>query len=408
MQLRKQIVWSAIIAVGFLIISYCVTNLHFSISGEKALLYRFELVRNYLWPKDNNVPDSILLVDVSYDKVPVETTDEYGLPVGHIQVTDRAKLLQLLQELKRRNDYKYILLDVFFGQNTVTSQDSALYATICSMPRIVIPSHLGEELADSALYEKAGLADYTITYKESGFLKYPYLTGSKTSLPLRMYEEMTGRSIHQHGFLYTDGWKVVRQSVVLTFDVNATKPYNEKGEKAWYYLGADLIGNNEVEGILYNMPELIKDKYIVIGSLQGDDNHSTYVGVVSGTLINMNAYLSLLHGHHVVSISLTVILFVAFFVLTYLTLTRQNLRQLTDSITEKRNKHFRLYLRLLSILCTWIGYSLFLTLLCISTYLLLGEIYDIFITSTLFYLLHLAVKYTDNFTKLSKVWKKRK
>ena len=50
-----------------------------------------------------------MFVNVAYDKEFVEATDEYGLPVGQTQITDRQKLLQLLQELKRRNDYKYIL-----------------------------------------------------------------------------------------------------------------------------------------------------------------------------------------------------------------------------------------------------------------------------------------------------------
>lgn len=402
---RKQIMWSAIIAMGFLLISYCVTNLHYPISGEKAVLYQFEIIRKYFFPPDNSIPDSLLIIDVSYDKASVDATDEYGIPIGHMQITDREKLLQLLQELKRRNDYKYILLDIFFGQNTPTSSDSVLFATICSMPRIVIPCHSDEQLANPKLYEKAGLADYMTTYKEIGFVKYPYLTDSVASLPLRIYEDITNRTIDHHWFIFTDGWRIVRKSVVLAFDVNATSPYNEKGEKNWYNLGADILGDEEGNGLLYELPDLTKDKYIAIGSLQGDDIHNTYIGKVSGLIINVNAFLALLHGHHVVSFLLSVILFIAFFILTYLTLTQQNLTEVAHHIGTKK---YQRYLILLSALCTWIGYSLFLTILCISTYLLLGEIYDIFITSTFFYLLHLAVKHKDKPQKLLRLWKKRK
>ena len=178
MRKRKQVIWSAVIAVGFLIISYCITNLHIPISGEKAVLYKFEMYRNYLFPRSCSVPDSLLFVNVAYDKEFVEATDEYGLPVGQTQITDRQKLLQLLQELKRRNDYKYILMDIFFDEETHTSADSVLFATICSMPRIVIPRHRDGKLANEALYAKAGMADYTTTYKEAGFVKYPYLIDS--------------------------------------------------------------------------------------------------------------------------------------------------------------------------------------------------------------------------------------
>lgn len=405
MQARKQIVWSAVIAVGFLIISYCVTNLQFPISGEKAVLYKFEMIRNYLFPPDRSVPNDLLIINVSYDKAFVEATDEFGIPIGHTQITDRQKLQQFLQELKRRNDYKCIMLDVFFGQNTPTPSDSALYATICSMPRIAIPCHSDEQLAIPELKSKAGLADYMTTYKEVGFVKYPYLTDSIASLPLRMYEDVTGRSIKRHWFLYTDGWKVVRKSVVLAFDVNVISPYNKTGEKNWYNLGADILGDKGGNGLLYELPELTKDKFIVIGALQGEDIHATYAGKISGLIINTNAFLSLLNGHHVVSLSLSIILFIAFFILSYLTLTQQNLKEVAQKIGTK--KHQR-YLLLLSGLCTWIGYSLFLTILCISTYLLLGEIYDIFITSTLFYFLHLAIKHKDKPQKLSRLWIKRK
>ena len=407
MRKQRKVIWSVVIAIGFLFFSYCITNLDFPISGEKALLYRFEMVRNYLFPRGNTVNDSILLIDVSFDKIPVKTTDEYGLTIGDIQITDRKKLLDLLQELKKRDDYKYILLDAFFGQKGKTPHDSALYATICSMKRIVIPCHADEALADSSLMKKAGWADYTSTYNVSGFSKYSYMSDKGMSLPLRMYKDITGRTIRRHGLLYTDGWWLVSKSIVLTFDVNANSAYNEKGEKVWYYLGADILGNEEERGLLYEIPELTKDKYIVIGAMQGDDSHSTYIGSVSGAIINLNAYFSLLDKHHVVSITLAVILFCAFFFLAYLTISRQDLRGLTESITQKQSYRLRTRLIAMSALCSWIGYSLFLSILCILTYVFLGEVYEIFVTSTMFYFLSLTVKYTDNFKRLSKIWKRK-
>ncbi len=404
MKNKTKIIWSAVIAFGFLLFSYWVTNLHFPISGERAVLYRFELIRNYLWSKEQTLPDSVLLIDVSFDKTFVTAYDEYGLPIGQTPITDRQKLLQLLQELKARDDYRYILLDVFFGQNSETPQDSALFETIKSMKRIVIPCHRDEPLADSGLYNKAGLAQYTTTFNEVGFVKYPYIMDTIPSMPLKMYQDMTGRSVRKHWFFYTDGWKLVRKSIVLTYDVNVSEPYDDSRQKNWYYLGADVLGDESQQGILWIMPELTKNKYIVIGALQGDDVHSTYVGDVAGPIINYNAFLSLFKGHHAVSLTLLIILFFAFFVLAYMTLTRQSLQELSTGIISKKPKRFVLFL---SMLCTWIGYSMFLLILCLSTYLVLGEVYDIFITSTLFYLLHLAVKYTDNFKRISKSWQKK-
>ena len=404
---HKKILWSVVIATGFLFLSYFISNLNFPISGEKAILYRFELIKNYFFPQESTENDSILLIDVSYDKTPVKVTDEYDMPMGEIQITDRQKLLQLLQELKRKNDYKYILLDVFFGQKGRTPQDSALFATICSMPRIAIPCHSDEALADSSLTEKAGFADYTTTFKESGFVKYPYMSDSGKSLSLKMYEDITGRTIDKHWLIYTDGYRLVRKSIVLTFDVNVTAPYDENGDKVLYYLGADILGNDENRGLLYEFPELTKNKYIAIGAFNGDDNHSTYVGNVCGTLINLNAYFSLLHNNHVVSPWLAIILYFAFFILAYLTLTRQNLREFANNLTQKQKGHLKAKLVALSALCSWLGYSFFLTILCILTYMLLGEVYEVIITSTLFYLLALSIKFSDKIKKISKLWKRK-
>lgn len=406
MHKQKNVIWSIVIAIGFLFFSYYITNLNFPISGEKSLLYRFELIRNYLFPKENTVSDSILLIDVSYDKTPVKAIDEYGLPIGDIQITDRQKLLKLLQELKKRDDYKFILLDVFFGQKGETPQDSALFATITSMPRIVIPCHSDEALADTSLKEKAGLADYMTTFKEGGFVKYPFMSEDGMSLPLKMYNEITGRTIRKHWIFYTDGWLLTRKSLVLTFDIYTNSPYNGEGEKVLYFLGADILGNEGEKGIMYEVQEMTKDKYIAIGAFQGEDNHSTYIGPVSGTLINLNAYFSLLHNHHVVSGTLAIVMFCAFFVLAYLTLTRQDLRGFAETVTQQKSHLWRSRMIALSALCSWIGYSLFLSMLCILTYTFLGEVYEIFITSTMFYLLSLAVKHADKIKKLTKIWKR--
>ena len=139
-----------------------------------------------------------------------------------------------------------------------------------------------------------------------------------------------------------------------------------------------------------------KDKYIVVGALNGDDTHATFAGQMSGAVVNFNAFISLLNRHHIVSVTLLCILFVTFFFLSYLALSRKHLQDLLEGwTTTTKNKWQHRGLKALKMLSSWVGLSLFLTLLCIITYLLLGEAYDIFITSTLFYLLQKAVVLYD-------------
>lgn len=415
MSQRARIVLSVFLSIGFLLFSYWVTNLRFPVSGEKTLLAKLELLHDYFWPRENEVIDSVFFVNVTYDKELRPVREEYDVPAGRTQITDRHKLLRLLRYLKEKDDYKYILLDVFFGDDVHTEWDEALYATIDSMQRIVIPYHNDEEIADRRLLKKAGLADYFTTFLESDFVKYPYLCDTSKSIPVKMYEDITGRSIKKHGIFYTDGWRLVRSSIVLTFDLQANKTYADNGEKIWYNLGMDLLGDsiqewNEVgDSLLYKQPEMTHGKYIVIGSFKGDDMHATFLGEMAGAAINFNAFISLLNGHHIISATLAIVLLFAFFLLSYLTLSRKQLKELLGELAEvSQNRLPRVCLKVLILMCSWIGYSSFLTILCITTYVTLGEIYDIFITSTLFYLFNISITLSDKIHKYFILWKSKK
>lgn len=399
MSRRARIISSLFISIGFLLFSYWVTNLHLPISGEKILLTKLEVLHDYLWPRDNKIIDSVLFVNVTYDKElrPVYDKSPDGIdiaPAGRIPITDRHKLLKLLQYLQEKDDYKYILLDVFFGDDVKTEWDEALFSTIISMPRIVIPYHKDATIADERLIQKAGLADYLTTFLESDFVKFPYLCDTEQSIPVKMYEEITGRKIKKHGFFYTDGLYLVRSSIILTFDLLANETYVSDGVndvKVWNNLGMDLLDDTIPEmdaigdNLLYTIPEMTQNKYIVIGSFQGDDMHKTFLGEQSGAVIIFNAFISLLHRHHIVSIFLIIILFVTFFVLSYLTLSKMQLKdKLGELAKSSQNKMLRRCLKVLSWICSWVGFSFFLSVLCVITYVTLGETYDILITSTLF------------------------
>jgi len=407
---KKKVIASGLLAVGFSLLSYWITNMDIPLSGEHVVLYNFELVRQYLFPTKKIAPDSILFVDVSYDKVFVPTYDKYGFVEGQRSITDRKKLIKLLQTLKQKNDYKYILLDVFFGDDIKTEDDSVLFHLIKTTPRLIIPRHEDAVLADSCLMEKSGMADYTTTYKFVTFSKYPYLPDGKVSLPLKMYEDIVHRKIKNWGICYTDGWRLARSSVILTQAVNINEPYDDNDTKVWFNLGADLLEDSiprthEVgNGLLWNR-QFTKNKYVVVGALRSDadDQHTTYIGNLSGGLINMNAYIALCKGQHIVSIPLMLIMLFVFFCLSYLTLSRQGLKEVTAQMALGRHWALRIFLKALSGLCTWIGYSLFMTILCIVTYITIGEAYDIFITATFFSILNNIIKNIEYFKNI-KLW----
>ena len=414
MSSRTRILSALAIAVGMLILSYWVTNLNTIISGETALMRKVELVHGYFKPHINPMADSVLLINVAYDRQNVLAKDKMGLPAGYDYITDRQKLHELLKELKHKDDslyreehrhfYKYILLDVLFDNTTRTPQDSALFTLIASMKRIVIPRDTGTRLADTCLNDKAGLVNYYTNYKFVSFAKYPYLIDGKKSLPLKMYEEVTGHTITDHGFFANDGWRLARKSIVLPFVLRCDSAYTQDGMKVWHNMGMDLLGsaysyNGDTttgDRELHDNPELTQGKYIIIGAFSGGDMHYSYLENQPGPAILFNAYLSLLHGHHRVSLFVALLLLAAFFIMAWSILNGQTIDALLfDTITRRKtgkaNAALTALLRVLAVVVSWVGYSMFLSLLCIFTYLVLGEVYDIFITATVFQLISIMV-----------------
>lgn len=413
---RICLILSFLLTLGLLVFSYWVTNLRYPISGEKLLLAKLETARSYFQEEANRVNDSVLFINVAFDKALYPVKDEFGIPDGKIQATDREKLLRLLTYLKMNDNYRYILLDIFMGNDIHTEWDKELFATIESMDRIVIPCHSDMPLADMRLMKKAGLADYYLTLSESDFVKYPYLNDSIKSIPIKMYEDITGRKVTKHGIFYLEGWNLVRKSIVLTFDILANDKYDDDGNIVWYNLGMELLDDSIPEigargsKQLWENPDLTKNKYIVVGAFNGnDDNHITFQGNMSGAVINFNAFISLLNKHHYVSFMLIVILFIVFFIMCYITLQGKSFQNIVQvNLSNSRNKVVSWIAQIILLFNSWIGYSTLLSLLCISTYLVLGEAYDIFITATAFYLLSRIVRIVDKINKPYKSWIKEK
>ena len=66
-------------AVILLLFSYVVTNVGFELSGESDLIKKTNAVKSLLCSDDGVVPDSILFVNICYDKELVDINDEDGL-----------------------------------------------------------------------------------------------------------------------------------------------------------------------------------------------------------------------------------------------------------------------------------------------------------------------------------------
>lgn len=387
---------SAIISIVFLLITFWVGNWRIAVGTEKAALQHYEIFKQWLFGSkpENSMVDSILQVDVHYDKQMVMEHDvnDEQLVHGKVSVTDRDKIFRFLQYLKETDNYRYILLDVFFDATVCQQSDSALFKLIASMPRIVIPRPQSS-LPDTRLNAKAGIAQYGTTIWENDFVKYPYLTEEGKSVALKMYEELTGNSIHTFGPLIFDKWRPMRSSVILTYDLEEDENVYDEHLFLGMSLVGDSIGSYEYQALLQN-PEMAKDKYVLIGDFE-DDIHTTFIGRMSGIIINYNAFLFLLKGHHRISIWMIIVMFISFWWLVHMTL--------------HHTKYAGMFM--------WFGYPFYLLIVCICTYEIFHEVYDILAATILFYALQNIIECYRNkevfgrwknsiIQKTSKIWRK--
>lgn len=314
-QQRKFIALSVLTSTVIIIFTYVMGNIGYPLPGETGALKQITDYKRFLGMQIDNVPDSILLINICYDKALVPY-QENGIPVGKTVITDREKLLQFLTKAKKANNYRYIFLDIFFEEGMNTAYDSVLFHTIASMDRIVIPKHDEANLCDSILNPKAANADYATTWQVLTFSRYQYLHNNEASVALRMYQDRFGTDIKRHwgGLWYTDNGRLCQNSSTLLLPVRVTGSLlDEEGqvrERNYIHLSADLLDLDRVIPI----SEQIDDKLIVIGDFK-NDIHTTFLGAQPGSSILLNGYLSLSQGAHLVNWLFMSLLFVIYIVI---------------------------------------------------------------------------------------------
>ena len=296
----------------------------------------------------------VLFVNIAYDKQLIERTDEFGMPVGNVDITDRRKLLSFLEMLHSADSYKYIFLDVRFEKGyDVPEVDSTLFAEVRNMRNIVLANHSDIEIADSTLIDKAAISDYKATITATNFVRYKYTYNGNQSMPLYAYSDLTKRTINRYGLIYTCDGRLCYNSLFVNFPVENFGEFDDENRKRYYNLGSDLLDNYSEE----DLATLTQEKYIVIGDMI-EDLHDTYSGMKPGSVITYYAFQALMNRKHFVSYSLLLFLAVLYFLIS-LSQFRRN--SLLEQIPFVRKSHSRL----LHFVLTFIGYTFLLTVVAI-------------------------------------------
>ena len=212
---KIKLVGALLLSIGIIAASYFIGNSDIPMPDEMKVLRTFDRFMKFSGQYEDNLPDSILLVNVCYDKQLVDYAIQ-DIPVGQFVITDREKLLRFLTAACEADNYRYIMMDVFFEHNIESPQDSALFATIRKMNRIVVANHVDSHLSDTLLKQKSAYADYTVSWKVTKFAHFQFLReGNEPTMPLRMFEDLAGKPIKKWGpFYFCDG-RLCKNAITL-------------------------------------------------------------------------------------------------------------------------------------------------------------------------------------------------
>jgi len=372
-----------------------ITVTRYFVLGDDDLLYYaiIEYGSQLVKPDSTQVDSNELYINVAYDKELVPVLDEFGMPKGVSDITDRGKLLQLLTMLREANQYKYILLDVRFENGYSTDNDSALFATIKSTPRLVVSHHLNMEMADSCIAEKTAISDYTSDIDLSQFTRFELIQNGQTTTPLRVFEDVTGKKAQTYGNFLLIGHDLYEQKPFIQFSSLFNSKYNEDGSYKYYEMGVDILETMSSE----DFSALTKDKFVVIGNLV-DDKHDTYIGPQPGSYILMSTVKSLLQGRPIESPFGVLTMALIYFLLVCVLFGSKPMWQYIPGIKNVKNGALQFVL-------SFLQYSIILYICATVMYLVCGKVYNMLIPTIYFSAVSTIVENIDTI-KENSIYKK--
>ena len=408
---RKPILISMWFSAILIFIGYFVNNSSLFTGEAASKMFLFEKLSQCL--NKNNIDSAatdIVYFNVAYDKclTPVYVN---GDSVGQAQITDRQKINAFLNLLKQCNNYKFIILDVFFDSidNNRFLNDS-LPKTLASFDnKIIVADRDAATFAYPQLKHLTSKAKYNVTKISKSFSRYKYMYSDETTIPLHLYKSLNPSSEYKRiGLLdwmnispfvqdifslyFLDG-QLIQNSLFLHFDEHSIiKSQKVQAEDETildiydYYNIGEFVGDNMVNANLL-LSDYVKDKIVVIGDLSGtSDSHGTYMDIKCGSEILVKAYHSI--NNNLLSISFLYLLFwfIIFTFVCLLIISNKPLIQrfkITDYISNK----------LICFLISLLSYSTLISTAMLCDYFIFERTYSLAIPIIFFSILKLYIQY---------------
>lgn len=375
MKLSKwQVIIASIMNVLIIgILCYLDGNFRYTLINETSLYSQIEK-RSKLFSLKREFPDSVLLVDVSYDQILVPEKNDYGDTIGTTPITDREKLYKFIRLLNHYDCHNKIIMDIRFEEAYKTPYDSLLNEELFLCRDLVLPMHRDKtNTLTNKLVSKMAYSDYATTLYQNSFVKYEFIQEGMPSIASRLCKD----TYSQYGPLTFCNGRLAYNCLPINMRVNLSRTDN--GDENIMHLGNDLL----LDTIVTKM--LVENRIIVIGNME-TDMHSTYAGSIPGAIINLNAYISLCKGDQYVNWGYVIYWSILYFLLSCLILKNRSFESVLSKICKIRSDLFWFIVSIF-------GYSMLLSISATVIYLYSGYLSNIAIPTIIMSSFSLFLKY---------------
>ncbi|EAY25920.1 CHASE2 domain-containing protein [Microscilla marina] len=364
----QGILWSWLHAAVMVLFTWVWLNFGPTSEDERLLIRASTIAKRLLF---NIAPDrpqrhELMFINVAHDLDLIPRLDGNGKKL----ITNRAALARVLEFFKQHPDYyRYIVCDIVFDQADESEngrlKDSLLRAAFANLPRVVCAAGTNSKGAlNQGLFPGKKAAVEYRARQGSLFLKFKLYQGKNKSLPLVMYEDIHQGKMASQGLGYTLNGRPSFNKMIIDFRVRQHHLRDTSFYGGYYTLQTmgELIDVYEFDADIFDFMKKHRP-IVMIGDFTRADVHRTVVGQTAGTLILLNVYLGLVKGQSIISPFLVLLIWLGYFVLSYLTFyglpfkTSNTWRRFSQTFFGK-------------LIIEYISIALFLMLLTVLTYAL--------------------------------------
>lgn len=318
------IIFSLLNSVLSVILTFFLLSVDIPLKDDIFLVRVTSTIKRMLSDPQKHIPTNrFLFLNVSYDNSLTEKYDEDGFVIGNIPIVDRLKLTSFLQRINSDSAPRpqYILCDIFFSDSS--SSDSVFYAELMRTRSIIIPYHFSNDydVLRPIFKINSGFADYPRV--ENAFYKFHlFFNDSTKSLPLKMFEDIHHSRVQGGGLMFSLDNNWLLGSVIIDFSISNPTGISDRSNKS------PLMNLND----LLSLPDsvfhaLTRDRIIIMGDFYEHDLHRTSIGLLPGSIILLNTFLTIEQGRAFVPSFFILFLFVCYFTLSYFVFSRKKIAE---------------------------------------------------------------------------------